>query len=124
MDGYRQDNFDLDAGEADVKERRGRGWKQLVFAVAWVIPTFWLMGQDDYPDSFGVHYQSKTGRGQTAEDFYYSYLLLQRHHVLDVITFAFLWAPFLGLIGWIAYPQLRKLRHQKFSIYSDSSKGA
>ena len=120
MSGYRQSSFDQNAGEPVNKPPKGRWWKIILFAFAWVVPSFWLMSEVRYPDSFGVHYQSSTGRGQTAEQFYYSYLLLERHHLLDVITFAWMWAPLVGIIGWIVYAQIQSPKTPKLPGYSDN----
>jgi len=48
-------------------------------------------------------------------------LLIERHHVLDVVAFVCMWAPIVGFIGWIILP---KLKRANFSLYSDDSKGA
>jgi hypothetical protein len=107
MSGYREDNFDLDEEPEAKAIKSRRGWIIFLLVLLWVGPSFWLMDQDGYPESFGIHYHSMSGRGQTAEQFYYSYVLLQRHHVLDVITFAWMWAPLIGTVIWVVYSLIR-----------------
>jgi hypothetical protein len=115
MSGYRQDNFDLSAEEPADRGKKGSWWKHLLGFVAYGIPLIWLWIRTDYPDSFGVQITAH-GRVGGIERWFYSYLLLERHHILDVFTFVYMWVPIIGYIGWIAYPSLRKF---KFSLYAD-----
>jgi hypothetical protein len=118
MSGYREDNFDL-GEEPEVRAAKSRrGWIVFLFALVWIGPSILLMDQDGYPDSFGIHYHSRTGRGQTFEQFVDSYVLLQRHHVLDVITFAWIWAPLVGAIGWVVYGLLHSPKTPELPGYS------
>jgi hypothetical protein len=115
MGGYRQDNFDLGGGDAEAPAPKGRRLKQMGAAIAYVVPCFWLWSLIDYQDLIGARWTRSSGRGETLEEWYYSYLLLERHHVLDLITFVYMWAPLAGFVGWIAF---RALRRTKFSLYS------
>jgi len=90
-----------------VAEPKGRWWKILLLTVVWVVPTFWLKDKIGYPTSFGV--ERCHGRGCYLDDLYHSYLLVERHQLLDIATFLLIWAPFLGVIGWIVFGQLRRL---------------
>lgn len=119
MTGYREDNFDLtEEPEARAAKSR-RAWIIFLFALLWAGPSFLLMDQDGYPESFGIHYHSTSGRGQTFEDFYYSYVLLQRHHLLDVITFVWMWAPLVGILVWVVYAQIRSPKLPKLPSYAN-----
>jgi hypothetical protein len=115
MDGYRQDSFDLDAGESEVRQPKGRWWKVLLATLAYMIPLFVLWDRTNYPDSLGVQITAH-GKAGFLENWYYSYLLLQRHRALDVLTFAYMWAPIVGYVGWLVLP---KMRGTKFSLYDD-----
>ena len=118
MAGYREDNFDLDAGEPKAPKPKGR-WKWVVGTLAYMALVFWFWSMTDFPDSFGV--QECRGRGCIFEDWYHSYLLIERHRLLDIATFLVMWVP---IVGYIAYFALPKLKRANFSLYSDSSKGA
>lgn len=120
MGGYRQDNFDLDAEDPKVKPAKGSWWKVLLGTLAYMIPLFWLWNRTDYPDSLGVTITAH-GKAGLLENWYYSYLLVERHRVMDDLTFLYMWAPILGLIAWFAAKRLRKVN---FFLYSDDSKGA
>jgi hypothetical protein len=99
-----------------VRPRFGR-LTTILFMVLYFVPLFILQSLTDFPNSFGVHEMSH-GRGRALEDWFYSYLLLQRHQVLDVITFAYMWAPIVGFIAWLVVPRLRKMN---FSLYSNET---
>ena len=91
------------------KPARTTWWKTILFCLAYMIPLFWLWTGTDFPDSLGIHITAH-GRVGLLENWYYSYLLLQRHHVLDIITFIYMWSIVIGFIGWIAFKQLRKTK--------------
>jgi len=120
MDGYRQSSFDPDAGDRVAKQPKGRWWKILLATLAYLIPLFWLWERVNFPDSLGVQIAAH-GRVGLLENWYYSYLLLGRHRFLDIVTFAYMWAPPVGYVGWLTIPSLKRAN---FSLYSDSSKGA
>lgn len=105
MDGYRQSSSEPEARPAN--------WKILLWSLAYMIPLLWMWNLTDYPDSFGVEF----GRGKAGalESWYYSYLLLQRHHVLDVVTFIYMWAIVAAFLGFVAS---KLIRRTNFSFYS------
>lgn len=89
------------------KLARTSWWKIVLFTLAYLIPLFWLWSITDFPDSMGIHI---TARGKTGllENWYYSYLLLQRHHFLDVVTFIYMWLIVVGFFAWVGFKSLRK----------------
>jgi hypothetical protein len=115
MSGYREDEFDPNAGETTDTAKRGSWWKTLLVTLGYMIPLLWLWNRTDFPDSLGIHITAH-GKAGLLENWYYSYLLVERHHILDDVAFAYMWAPIVGLVGWFA---ARKLRRMKFSIYAD-----
>ena len=112
MDGYRQDSFDPNAGERAVTPSKGR-WKIIVGSLAYFGLLFWLKELTGFPDSFGVH-ETCTGKGCIFDDWYYSYVFMERHRPLDVVTFLYMWAPLAALIAWFLLPRFRRAN---FSIY-------
>lgn len=119
MSGYREDEFDPNAGETRKKTNWRSWWMTVLCTLAYMIPLFWLWIHIDFPDSLGVHITAH-GRAGLLENWYYSYLLVERHHILDDVAFAYMWAPIVGLVGWFA---ARKLRRMNFSIYADDEAG-
>ena len=115
-DGYRQDDgFDPDAGEVADTSNRWPWWKTVGVVLVYMIPLFWLWSRTDFPDSLGVHITAH-GKAGLIENWYYSYLLVERHHPLDDVAFLYMWGPIAGFIGWFAF---RKLRGMNFSFYDD-----
>jgi len=74
-------------------------------AIGYMIPFFWLLGKTDFPDSFGIHITAH-GKVGLFENWYYSYLLLQRHQPWDVILFLYMWAAVVGCVGWLVWKTL------------------
>jgi hypothetical protein len=122
MQGYRQSSFDPDAGAPTNKTKKGVWWKALLATLAYGVPLVWLWIQTDFPDSLGVQI-SAHGKAGVIESWYYSYLLLERHRPLDIITFFYMWTPVVWFIAWLTFKPLRKalrqLRKSKFSLYAD-----
>jgi hypothetical protein len=114
MDGYLDDTKGYQPVD---KAGRRSWWKTILWTLAYMIPLFLLWSSTDFPDGLGVHIAAH-GEAGLLENWYYSYLLIQRHHALDVLTFLYMWAPIVGIAGWFAF---RKLRHMKFSLYSDDT---
>ena len=75
-------------------------WGTTALLFVYAVSLVWLWNRTGFPDSLGV--QTGDGRMSVLENWYYSYLLLQRHQVLDVVTFIYMWA-FIGFFGWLAY---------------------
>lgn len=117
MDGYIDDT----EGYRPVdKPARTNWWKTILFSLAYMIPLFWLWSSTDFPDSLGVHITAH-GKAGLVEDWYYSYLLLQRHHVLDIITFIYMWSIIVGFVCWIVFKQFPNL---KLSFYSSAERAS
>ena len=72
--------------------------------LAYMAPLMWLWTMDSYPEGFGVHLAG-SGRAIFVGKYWYSYLLAERHHPLDLIIFAYMW---IGL-GAIAVASVRGL---------------
>ena len=113
MDGYRQDSFDPNAGEPEVQQPKGR-WTWFFGTIAYMIPLFFLWSKTGFPESFGV--AECHGKGCWIDDWYHSYLLVEQHSLLDIVTFLYMWAPIVALVGYFVLP---KLRGTKFSLYDD-----
>jgi hypothetical protein len=112
----------MDQADSDPGQKPKGGWrgnlKIIVGTVAYMIPLFWLWSRDDYPDSLGIHITAH-GKAGVIENWWYSYLLIERRHVLDIVLFLYMWAPLLAVIGYFAWPALRKLTAGNFSIHAD-----
>jgi hypothetical protein len=116
MDGYLGD----EQGYQPVDKPAQRSWWKTMLAVgAYMIPLFWLFSLTGFPESFGV--PRCHGRGCEIEDWYQSYLFLERHQPLDIVTFLYMWAPVAWFIGWFAF---RKFRGTKLSFYADEPSAA
>lgn len=118
MAGYREEP---DVFGEPPRDTGMAAWKKASLTIAvvlgYMIPLFVLWTNTDYPDSLGVHITAH-GKAGLIENWYYSYLLLERHHALDDLAFAYMWAPVVGFLGWLAVKQLRTM---KVSIYSDDT---
>jgi len=101
--------------EDDQDRKRRSWWKTIIFTLAYMVPLFWLWSRTDFPDSLGVHITAH-GNAGLLENWFYSYLLLERHRVLDDLTFLYMWMPVAGLILYVALP---KLRGSRLSLYAD-----
>ena len=117
MSGYRDEPEIF----GDEPQKASVNWKTWFVALgsslAYMIPLEMLWTKSSFPDSFGVHI---TAHGQTGllENWWYSYLLIQRHRLVDVATFAYMWLPVAGVAAWFTIP---KLRGTKLSLYSDDT---
>ena len=115
----------MDRPDSDLGKKPKGGWRQnltiIVGTVAYMIPLFWLWDRDGYPDGLGVHITAH-GKVGMIENWWYSYLLVERHQGLDIALFLYMWAPLLAVIGYFAWPALRKIRGSNFSIYADDSR--
>lgn len=89
--------------------------------LGYMIPLFWLWSATNFPDSFGVVIKVH-GKAGLLEEWWYSYLLLNRPNALDLATFAYMWLPIAGLIGWVIHKQLGK-QPINFSIFADRPGG-
>ena len=89
-------------------------WREAMKVIAgtlcYMLPLFWLWSATDYPDGLGVHIEAH-GKVGLLENWWYSYLLIERHRPLDVLTFVYMWAAVLGLIGWIISGVVRERRY-------------
>jgi hypothetical protein len=116
MSGYRDEPEIF----GDEPQKAAINWKRWFIAlcsgVAYAIPLEILWTKCRYPDSLGVQITDH-GKAGMLEKWWYSYLLIQRHRPLDVATFAYMWLPIAGLIGWFAIPRLKRAN---FSLYSNS----
>lgn len=103
MAGYREDNFDLDAQEPMDEEARRFRWRSFLITAAYMVPLIGLWVLIDFPDGLGVH---PINNGyvwfRVGEYYYCSYLLLERHHALDIVTFIYMWAPVIAGAVWLA----------------------
>lgn len=118
MSGYREEPELF----GDPPQETGMaGWKKALLTIAvvlgYMIPLFVLWTKTGYPDSLGVHITAH-GKAGLIENWYYSYLLVERHRALDDVAFAYMWAPIAGFIGWFAF---KRLRTMNFSLYSNDT---
>lgn len=84
--------------------------KTLLVMLCYMPPMFWLWSKTDFPKSFGIRITAH-GKGAVLEEWWYSYLLLERHHVWDILTFAYMWAPLIGFVGYLLWTKLGKRDH-------------
>src|SRR5262249_664736 len=89
------------------KPARESWWKTILFSLAYMIPLFWLWDRTGFPDSLGIHI-SAHGKTGVLEDWYYSYLLIERHTVLDIVTFLYMCAVVVGFAAWATLSWLKK----------------
>lgn len=97
MGGYLDDN---EGYQPVDKAGRASWWKTILCSIAYMIPLFWLWDNTGFPDSLGIHITAH-GKIGLLENWYYSYLLLERHHFLDVVTFIYMWAVIVGFLAWL-----------------------
>ena len=116
MSGYRD-------GTDDYSPLAPHFWRVTTVALvlAYMLPLVGLWSLTDFPSSFGIHIAAHGAAG-LLRNWYFSYLLIERHEVLDVLTFLWMWLPLVVLVACVrqfAGPVIRKLRTTKFSLYSD-----
>ena len=103
MPGYCQDGFDLDAQEPLDEDTRRYRCKAGLVTGAYMIPLVGLWIWTDYPDGLGGHIDGfQWWTGKLVGYYYYSYLLLERHRLLDLVTFIYMWAPVAAGTVWLA----------------------
>ncbi|MXP30098.1 hypothetical protein GRI58_14915 [Porphyrobacter algicida] len=111
--------------QAGKTPRKRKSWRQKLVliggTIAYMVPLFWLWGKAHFPDSFGIVIDAH-GRAGLLEEWWYSYLLLNRPNAIDLVTFAYMWLPVAGLIGWVIYKQL-STKPISFSIFADRPGG-
>ncbi len=95
-----------------LKDRWRKAWPILLGAFVYMIPLFWMWHKVDYPDSFGVHFHEH-GKAGLLESWWYSYLLLERHRIWDVVTFIDMWSVIVGGVWWIVWTYLRNRKAEK-----------
>ena len=101
----------------DIPPKKSKAWgnvKIVVGVVAYMLPLFWLWRLIGFPEASSIHITAH-GRAGLIENWWYSYLLIQRHRPLDVLCFAYMWAGIIVLF----YPLARDLwrsRHSKTSV--------
>ena len=98
-------------GDDDDPVQRSAWLKRTLFFGGYVVILIWLWAETDFPHSLGVDIAAH-GKAGALLSWYYSYLLLERHALLDIVTFAFMWAPVAGFAWWIAL-EVRKDRQAK-----------
>ena len=98
-----------------------RNMTMLLGALAYLTPFLILESNLNYPDCFGVHL-SHNGRAAVLEEWWYSYLLIQRHRFWDIVLFLYMWGPLLGLIGWQIWKwwKGRENKRLNLSIFDDT----
>lgn len=103
--------------------KRGN-WRQRLLIIGttltYMVPLFWLWGASNFPDGFGVVIREH-GKVGLLEEWWYSYLLLNRPNALNLATFAYMWLPIFGLIGWLIHKQFTG-KSMRFSIFAESPK--
>jgi len=87
-----------------TQENKPSRWRQnlkvIVGTVTYMLPLFWLWNKDNYPDGFGVHITAH-GKAGILESWWYSYLLVQRHHLWDIVLFVYMWAIVIAFAAWV-----------------------
>ncbi|MEO6152867.1 MAG: hypothetical protein ABIT09_05085 [Croceibacterium sp.] len=85
------------------KWRLRKALRVIGVTLAYMLPLLWLWAKVDFPDSVGLDITAH-GEGGLIESWWYSYLLLERHTMLDIVTFAYMWAGVVAIIAWIVLP--------------------
>ena len=92
-----------------VMEKKQGFWRKngpIIFGtIGYMIPFFWLLDKTDFPDSFGIRITAH-GKAGLLENWYYSYLLLQRQQPWDIILFLYMWAIVAWCVGWLVWKVL------------------
>lgn len=83
-------------------------WKMALLGTAYMIPLILLWDRTDYPNSLGVHIAAHDRKIELLEKWYYSYLLLERHHLIDVAMFFYMWLPFIGILVWSVWKRFER----------------
>ena len=93
----------MDEAGTEKKQSRWRdALKTIVVVLLYLIPLFWLWSRTGYPDNLGVHITAH-GKAGLLENWWYSYLLLERHQLWDIVTFAYMWTAVAAIIGWVIW---------------------
>ena len=91
-----------DETEAEVdqaKITRDHDLKWIFFVLLYGAGYLWLLGETDFPDSFGFKFDH--GNTGVFKEYWYSYLLLQRHRPWDIALFAWLWGSALAFVWYL-----------------------
>jgi len=103
------DSAPPDQGDPAPEKPKGK-WRQALLTIggviAYMIPLFWLWSSVGWPESFGITITAH-GKAGLLENWYYSYLLVERPSLIDDVTYLYMWAPIAGLIGWFGWKQYR-----------------
>lgn len=94
----------IDPGPDFAPEKKGYPWRKalLTFAgtIGYMIPLFWLWNRARWPEGFGITITAH-GKAGLIENWYYSYLLIERPSLIDDVIFLYMWAPVVGFAGWL-----------------------
>lgn len=111
MSGYREEP---DVFGDPPKDTGMVWWKKALLTIGciivYMIPLIMLWTKSDYPDSLGVRITAM-GKAGMIEHWWYSYLLVERHHPVDLVTFVYMWMPVAAYAGWIASVWLKSRRN-------------
>ena len=92
-------------------EKPKRIWRQNLLLIGgtlgYMILLFCLWGETGRPESFGIRITAH-GKAGLLENWYYSYLLLDRPDFWDILTFLYMWAPVAAGLMWLGRSLLRR----------------
>jgi hypothetical protein len=78
---------------------RNHDFKWIAIVLFWMTGYFWLRGETDFPDSFAVRLPH--GQAGVFEEYWYSYLLLERHQPWDIALFVWLWGTAIAIFWYL-----------------------
>ncbi|WP_375380995.1 hypothetical protein [uncultured Sphingomonas sp.] len=88
------------------KEKKSGSWRKnlaIIFGtLVYMLPLFWLWQKTGYPESLGFRITAR-GKGGLIENWWYSYRLIERHNIWDVVAFVYMWAAVVGIVAWLVW---------------------
>jgi hypothetical protein len=104
------------ADETTAKKSKWRENLRIVFVVvAYMVPLFWLWQRTGFPDALDVHITAH-GKAGLFENWWYSYLLIERHRIWDLVTFAYMWAAVVAVVIWLERSFLADRRAKRLAM--------
>jgi hypothetical protein len=109
----------MEQAKPEKKSRWRETWSVIVTVIAYMIPLIWLWEQTGYPDEFGIHVTAH-GKAGLLENWWYSDLLLERHRIVDIVTFAYMWAAVVGIVAWLGWAVVKDRRAKQMALLTEN----
>lgn len=104
-------------GDGKPGMSKGRKFAYWGLFIVWLIGQIWLSDLADYPKAFGV--VPLHGKARFYQEYFDSYLLLERPTSIDIGLFVWMWIPVVGLAVYLARPLLNSLGGRRFSFFAN-----